>query len=403
MKKFFATFFIITIIVLAGFSSTHLTSKQITSIQTDWEYYQGTEQSIREYFDNNISKLDPIEGLFTLSIKYYDKFGNLLKSNDNWSRLAIVRDKNSLTREFIEVNLQTDGFPKYAITADFTKASNGLLYLSKQFSPDGTFSNENFTWDNDLEMLLSERVEYTERGTRYTVKRYYTKIYPKKSSVIIEKKSKLSGTCFAISKDGLFATNFHVVENNGNVSIMLKKGTGSIAFKAKVILKDENNDIAIIQIVDTVFKPFNKIPYNISEQVNLGAKVFTIGYPLTSVMGENIKFTEGSLSSKSGFQDDIRFFQISVPIQPGNSGGPLFNSKGQVIGIITAKLNGKAIETDIQNVNYAMKCDYLLNVLKMLPKKPEIITNVMKTETVNSNEILIERYKGYVGVVISEQ
>jgi S1-C subfamily serine protease len=83
--------------------------------------------------------------------------------------------------------------------------------------------------------------------------------------------------------------------------------------------------------------------------VKLGEKVFTLGFPKVSIQGEEPKFTEGSISGLYGFQDDSGQFQISVPIQPGNSGGALVNAAGQVVGIIVSKLPSG------QNVNFAVK------------------------------------------------
>ena len=75
----------------------------------------------------------------------------------------------------------------------------------------------------------------------------------------------------------------------------------------------------------------------------------------------------GCVAVGSGVADDVRYYQISVPIQPGNSGGPLFNKDGNVIGITSAKLNSKAVGTVVENVNYAIKISYLQNLFNMLP------------------------------------
>ena len=108
-----------------------------------------------------------------------------------------------------------------------------------------------------------------------------------------------------------------------------------------------------------------------SSKVRMGDKVFTIGYPAYWVMGENPKYTEGVVNAISGLKDDPTVFQVSVQIQPGNSGGPLFNSSGEVIGITQASLDPKvaigAFGTLPQNVNYAIKSSYISNLLPMLP------------------------------------
>jgi S1-C subfamily serine protease len=93
----------------------------------------------------------------------------------------------------------------------------------------------------------------------------------------------------------------------------------------------------------------------------LGDSVYVIGYPLSDVMGQNPKFSNGTVNSKSGIGDDMVHLQISVPVQPGNSGSPLLDEEGNVVGIVVATL------TQTQNVNYAIKSDYLFNLCEMLP------------------------------------
>ena len=105
--------------------------------------------------------------------------------------------------------------------------------------------------------------------------------------------------------------------------------------------------------------PSASIPYAVKVgTAEVGEEVFVLGYPLTSTMGEEIKLTTGVISSKTGFQGDVSIYQISAPIQPGNSGGPLFDSKGNVIGIVSAKHQGA------ENVGYAIKTSYLRNLME---------------------------------------
>lgn len=393
---------ILLIAVLSSCSTTRTaTQNNKPPKSVNWELYQGTEQKLRDYFDNSEEKLDPIEGIFTLSHKIYNSYGSLIEQKDNWATLAIIRDKNSFTREFKEINLDPGDFPKYAITAEFTKASNGLIYVSKQFSPDGSTANENFVWDSDLGMLTSEKTEYYQ-GNKFTIKRYYLKTYPKSVNIVDSKiKGKSTGSCFAISKDGLFITNHHVIENNGKISILLKGDLEAKSYSANVILKDEVNDIALIKVNDPSFKNFKEIPYRLSESSKMGDGVFTIGYPLSNIMGENLKYTDGSISALSGIADDIRYYQISVPLQPGNSGGPLFNKSGNIIGITTAKLNSSAVGTEVQNVNYAIKAGYIKNIINMLPSKPDIISSdVLKNDSLEQD--LIESLGKYIGIITSE-
>jgi S1-C subfamily serine protease len=83
-------------------------------------------------------------------------------------------------------------------------------------------------------------------------------------------------------------------------------------------------------------------------------------------MGEDIKFTDGKISAKTGIEGDITTYQISVPIQPGNSGGPLFDSKGNLVGITSSALNREKFNAE--NVNYAIKATYLKNLIDVMPE-----------------------------------
>jgi len=152
-----------------------------------------------------------------------------------------------------------------------------------------------------------------------------------------------TGSGFFIAEDGYLLTNFHVVENASAVKV---KYEGQIR-DATLVRKDKGADLAVLRVPCKS----TPLPFGESQKMKVGERVFTLGFPLTQLQGEEPKFTDGSISSLTGFQDDAGSFQISVPIQPGNSGGPLVNSSGQLIGVIVSRI------THAQNVNYAIKAD----------------------------------------------
>lgn len=170
-----------------------------------------------------------------------------------------------------------------------------------------------------------------------------------------------SGTGFFISNDGLVATNFHVIEDAQAITVTRFNGRQS---SATPLITDRANDIAILQVQDATQETF--MPVRHSSTVSRGAELLTIGFPLTSIQGKEPKVTSGILSSLSGLDDDPTRFQVSVPVQPGNSGGPLIAKDGAVIGIVSAKLNALGvvkITGDIpQNVNFAVKSSYLIEL-----------------------------------------
>ena len=96
----------------------------------------------------------------------------------------------------------------------------------------------------------------------------------------------------------------------------------------------------------------------------------TLGYPIADVMGDEVKFTDGKISSKSGIQGDVTVYQISVPIQPGNSGGPLFDMAGNIIGITSSGLNREYFKSE--NVNYAIKSSYLKALIDSMTQRIQL-------------------------------
>ncbi len=172
-----------------------------------------------------------------------------------------------------------------------------------------------------------------------------------------------NGSGFFIDQRGFIATNYHVIEDATDIRVEFYQKGVKMSYSAEVVNSDEQNDIAILKINDKSFKTLPPIPYVFSTNLrDLGTDVFTLGYPLADLIGESIKFTDGKISSKSGPDGNISMYQISVPLQPGNSGGPLFDDKGNLVGITSSRLKK---EYDAENVNFAIKASYLKNLIEM--------------------------------------
>lgn len=170
--------------------------------------------------------------------------------------------------------------------------------------------------------------------------------------------SEWSGTGFAL-KDGYIVTNYHVVKNAKTIEIFGVNGIFESGFKANVVGVDKVSDLALLKILDkniekTITPPYSFYP----SMVDVGENIYVLGYPLTQTMGEEIKLTNGIISSKSGFEGDVTTYQISAPVQPGNSGGPMFDMQGRLVGIICAK------HTGAENASYAIKTSYLNNLVE---------------------------------------
>ena len=169
-----------------------------------------------------------------------------------------------------------------------------------------------------------------------------------------------SGTGFAITKNGHIVTNSHVIGAAESIRVFVDgKWTA-----AALIANDKKNDLAIIKIN----KPTLPLYLKEIEGPGLGDPMTVAGFPNPLIQGRSIKVTKGTLSGLKGMADDIRHFQIDAAVQPGNSGGPLLDSTGAVVGIVNARLNDAAVMkltgSVPQNVNYAIKVDYLIPLIK---------------------------------------
>ena len=172
---------------------------------------------------------------------------------------------------------------------------------------------------------------------------------------------KSSGSGFFIS-DRIVATNYHVVKNANNIKIIVKNNSEVNSYIARVLATDNTNDLALVSITDKEFKGVQSIPYSLFfDTKEVGTSVFTMGYPMSDILGNEIKITDGIISSKTGYKGDIVTYQITAPTQPGNSGGALFDKNGVLIGITNAGV------PSAENVGYAIKTIYLKNLIEAAP------------------------------------
>jgi S1-C subfamily serine protease len=176
------------------------------------------------------------------------------------------------------------------------------------------------------------------------------------------------GTAFVVRPDGYLLTAFHVVKGAKEIEISCAE-TGKIA--ALVERFSEANDLAVLRVVD------RKTPTYLSladqRSVSLGEQVFTIGFPAPDLLGSEAKFNEGTISSLS-VGGDAGYMQISVPVHPGNSGGPLLNRSGDVVGIVIATASAlnflKGTGTLPQNVSWAVKGAFAVPLFDTPPASP---------------------------------
>jgi S1-C subfamily serine protease len=191
------------------------------------------------------------------------------------------------------------------------------------------------------------------------------------------------GTAWLVSPRH-WVTNHHVVGDRTSVKLVTPEGT---TVEARVLTSDPANDLAVL---------VSEVPYRgalplrlASMPPKVGERVVAIGHPLASIMGSTAKLTTGDISALAGSSDDPRYYQFSAPIQPGNSGGPLLNSSGEVIGVVTSKLNWeltlKASGQIPEGVNYAVKVAYLRPMLEGISLEASIRVAPMSADEIFSS------------------
>lgn len=163
-----------------------------------------------------------------------------------------------------------------------------------------------------------------------------------------------SGTGFIIDTKGFIVTNYHVIQSAKNIAVQNKRGD----YTAKVVYKDVQKDIAILKIDDENFKPYSSIPYAISKASGrLAEPVFTLGYPRNEIV-----YGQGYLSAKTGFMGDTLSFQMDIVANHGNSGSPILNNEGEVIGILNER------QKNTEGFAFAIQGKHIYNVIDELKK-----------------------------------
>jgi len=180
----------------------------------------------------------------------------------------------------------------------------------------------------------------------------------------------LEGSAFAFNNKGYIITSSHMVK--GADSVFVQNGSLERTL-TEVVLIDAKLDIAILKIVNTEVSKTWEVPFSFSEKpTDIGEKVYTLGYPRKDMV-----YGEGSLSSLSGYFNDTAMYQISIPVNPGNSGGPLLNDQGNVIGVIRGKI------TSAEATGFAVKSNEIfrsINTLAADSVKADLISSPKKQQ-----------------------
>jgi serine protease Do len=240
----------------------------------------------------------------------------------------------------------------------YQKRGNGIIGFSLFYRIENSFYGDSLAtimsdlFRQNVELNIDNRppwplVSYSQPAPQPEAKKTAPQPAPRKSGTS-------SGSAFAISADGYYVTNWHVVDDCRTISLKLGEKTSA----ASVVAQDATNDLAVLR---SDLKA--EVVANLRTGIRQGENVVVFGFPLSGLLSTAGNITTGLVSATAGLRDDSRFLQITAPVQIGNSGGPLLDQKGNVVGVVASKLNvlKLALVADdfAQNVNFAIKADTL--------------------------------------------
>jgi hypothetical protein len=309
---------------------------------TNW-----TESVFKEYAQKN--GLETFEGIYQIENQRY-----FVKKHNHLYYLVACG----------KAHLYLEGDIKGILTP--TATQNVFLGGWNDGSQDDPYKNSTYAF-TDI------GVEFQSGNTR----RMLIKVWPTSDDDLLNSSNTWTGTAWSF-KNGYIVTNHHVVENAKSIHINVANNK----YEALVKAVDKTNDLAILY-VDELKK--QDIPYSVKTSMcSIGEKCFVLGYPMSSELGHEIKVTDGLISSRVGYQDNVALYQISAPVQPGNSGCPMFDESGNIAGVVNSGV------PSADNVGYAIKLSYLRTLLEnydwlnLLPDSKEVESLGTLTEKVNT-------------------
>lgn len=332
-----------------------------------------TEKEFKEYLLANNQTLDPIEGIWEFNKNIKSGFRDITEHDKKIEfpsynlgvapyKVAIIKaSENNFFCYYINIlaeitEIDACGsywFKSTAVEGQYIYDVGGSckeMYHDKAFINqygDLKFEGKFEDYKSDVLSWNNFSVSATKLSlTQTEIKNYNAKIVKEEELL----KPKFSfGTGCAVTNN-LIVTCYHVVKHAKQILIRGVNGDFEKTYNAELYFYDEYLDVAYLKLSDGVISKQTIIPYTFkSKKSDVGENIFVLGYPLQNTMGQEIKLTTGVISSNSGFMGDTTLFQISAPIQPGNSGGPLFDNYGNLIGLVTAK------HLKADNVGYAVK------------------------------------------------
>ncbi|MES2830091.1 MAG: serine protease [Bacteroidota bacterium] len=271
-------------------------------------------------------------------------YANTLELKSKMDLAHAELDVDSLSRKLgphpsLLVNIWRKNRAAIGVAASFIFLSSIMLYSI----------NQNTEQIGNVELLKTDLANI-KRSQSSLIRKFNSAVPPNKKL----KPANFGGTGFALSTNGYILTNLHVVDGADSVYVQDNKGN---QYRVKIDKKDTQYDLAILKIIDDSFK-LPVLPYRLKQNgIGIGEDVYTLGFPKDDAV-----YAKGYVSSKTGYSsNDSAQYQVSIDVNPGNSGGPLMDQNGNVIGVVTAKLDR------VDGATFAVKSKYIQEILNMIP------------------------------------
>ena len=336
--RFYANHTVDLVSVFKGIERTDLTPEQLTT-----------------YLSDKASTLAPVEGIWA------EQEGNY--------HLAIIRKAGAVGDQFVAIVLETKNvlWEPGMIKARLSPTAYPDTFVARLGMGNHTDVGSTAKLSGDL-LSFPVRHEETDSVVNYLrVGRPATAVQPPTEQTSTGRTVAVSSGTGFLCRPDLIATNYHVVENGSRWEVLFPSRQETFALE--LVVSDRANDLAVLRILPKAGERLAHKPLRIADSgARIGDELYTIGFPLSTVLGGGHKVATGVLSALTGIQNDPTKFQLTVPTQPGNSGGPVINARGEVVGVLTEVLDAGAIYQSIghvpQNVNFAIKSDYLSLLLR---------------------------------------
>jgi serine protease Do len=272
------------------------------------------------------------------------------------------------------VNIWRKNKAALGVAASFIVLTMAMLYSIQQ----------NTQQMGSVELMRSELGKINITQSNLIRKINSTANAPKK-----ERPANYGGTGFALTANGYVLTNLHVIKDAESITVVDNNGN---SYKARVIRTDSQYDLAILKIADDNFTPLSNLPYRLKQNgVAMGDEVYTLGFPKDDAV-----FNQGYVSSKTGYNGDSTQYQVSIPVNPGNSGGPLLDQHGNIIGVISGR------QSQVDGATFAVKAKYIQETLNTIPNdslgKKQVFNKRNSMQNLSKSKI-IQKFDDYVFMI----